>query len=324
VLHDIIEAIEGADEPRSGGAEGHVSERTGTPSSAPPHLRASVVIRLDTIFRQPEGSYIITNAHRINRGELPQLDNRNATDFFLFREEDPARAADLVVELIAERIPRKFPVATMATENKFGLRPEDIQVLSPMHRGEIGVTELNRRLQERLNPAKPGQAERQLSGRTYRPGDRVMQIRNNYDKDVFNGDMGRILTVNLEEQIITVRIDDRAVTYDFLELDELAHAYAISVHKSQGSEFPAVVIPLLPTHYMMLQRNLLYTAITRAQRLVVLVGSERAINIAVHNNRAQERYSGLAERLRHVPLWGQVNLHQEVHHAHHHPLPSNG
>jgi exodeoxyribonuclease V alpha subunit len=274
VLHDVIEAIE---------ETGDRDQGTGRDLS----LDSCAIIRLDTIFRQSEGSYIITNAHRINRGEMPLLDNRNATDFFLFREEDPAKAADLVVEIVAERIPRKF-----------GLRPEQIQVLSPMHRAEVGVVALNTRLQAALNPPQPGLAERQMGGRPYRTGDRVMQIRNNYDKEVFNGDMGRILAVNLEDQAISVKMDDRTVVYDFLEMDELVHAYAVSVHKAQGSEFPAVVIPLLTTHYMMLQRNLLYTAVTRAQKLVVLVGSPRAISIAVSNNRAKERYSGLAERLR--------------------------
>jgi exodeoxyribonuclease V alpha subunit len=302
VLHDVIEAIEGTGVRAQGsgnrgqgsGIRGQGAE--GNPTSdarllPPDPCRLSpdscALIRLDTIFRQPEGSYIITNAHRINRGEMPLLDNRSATDFFLFREEDPVKAADLVVEIVAERIPRKF-----------GFRPEQIQVLSPMHRAEVGVVALNTRLQEALNPPKPGLAERQMGGRSYRAGDRVMQIRNNYDKEVYNGDMGRILAVNLEDQTISVKMDDRTVAYDFLEMDELVHAYAVSVHKAQGSEFPAVVIPLLTTHYMMLQRNLLYTAVTRAQKLVVLVGSPRAISIAVGNNRAKERYSGLAERLR--------------------------
>jgi exodeoxyribonuclease V alpha subunit len=166
-----------------------------------------------------------------------------------------------------------------------------------MHRGVVGVGELNLRLQATLNPPGPGKTERQVGSRTFRVGDRVMQIRNNYDKDVFNGDMGRITGIDLEEQVLTVRIDGRPVAYDFLELDELVHAYAVSVHKAQGSEYPAVVVPLLTTHYMMLQRNLLYTAVTRAQKLVVLVGTPRAIAIAVNNDRAQARYSGLAERL---------------------------
>jgi exodeoxyribonuclease V alpha subunit len=263
VLRDIIAAIEEGD---------------GLPNAA--------VIRLDTIFRQAEGSYIITNAHRINQGQMPVLDNKNSKDFFIFTEEDAEKAAALVVEIVRERIPRKF-----------GLAPDQIQVLSPMHRGAVGVGNLNAALQAALNPYRPTAAERQVGGRTYRVGDRVMQIRNNYDKEVFNGDMGQILDIDLEEQAVTVRMDERTVRYDFLELDELIHAYAVSVHKSQGSEFPAVVIPLLPTHYMMLQRNLLYTAVTRAQKLVVLVGAPRAIAIAVRNDRAHQRYSGLAERL---------------------------
>jgi len=283
VLRDIIAAIE---EPVAGlqveGSQVGISplrvESHFQPSNL--QLRANAaVVRLDTIFRQPEGSYIITNAHRINRGEMPVLDNKNSVDFFLFREEDPEKAAALVVELVQERIPRKF-----------GLAPEQIQVLSPMHRGEVGVAA--------LNPPRANLPERQVGGRVFRVGDRVMQIRNNYDKDVLNGDMGQITALDLEDQVAVVNLDERAVQYDFLELDELVHAYAVSVHKAQGSEFPAVVIPLLTTHYMMLQRNLLYTAVTRAQRLVVLVGAPRAINIAVRNDRAHERYSGLTERLR--------------------------
>jgi len=284
VLRDVIEAVEAEEK-----AKAKAKAKTGstlTLTSTSTSTSTSAVIRLDTIFRQPEGSYIITNAHRINRGEMPILDNRNARDFFLFREEDPEKAAGLVVELVQERIPRKF-----------GLAPDDVQVLSPMHRSVVGVGELNLRLQAVLNPPGPGKIERPVGGRTFRVGDRVMQIRNNYDKDVFNGDMGRISQIDLEDQILTVRIDDRPVAYDFLELDELVHAYAVSIHKAQGSEYPAVVIPLLTTHYMMLQRNLLYTAVTRAQKLVVLVGAPRAIAIAVNNDRAQARYSGLAERL---------------------------
>jgi len=217
---------------------------------------------------------------------MPILDNKKAVDFFLFKEENPAAAAALVVELVRERIPRRF-----------GLSPDQIQVLSPMHRGEVGVAALNGRLQAALNPPRPGLPERTVGGRVFRQGDRVMQIRNNYDKEVFNGDLGRIAGIDLEEQTVTVVIDDRPVVYSFAELDELVHAYAASIHKAQGSEFPAVVIPLLTTHYMMLQRNLLYTAVTRAQRLVVLVGSPRAIAIAVRNDAARERYSGLAGRL---------------------------
>lgn len=280
VLKDLIEAIE------SNGNKAPVPGGDPTPNVRPLPADACAVVRLDTIFRQPEGSYIIVNAHRINRGEMPILDNRNAVDFFLFREEDPLKAADLIVELVQERIPRRF-----------GFKPEEIQVLSPMHRGEAGVGALNARLQAALNPPGPRKIERQIGGRVFRQGDRVMQIRNNYDKDVFNGDMGYITAINLEEQVMHVNIDGRSIPYDFLELDELVHAYAISIHKSQGSEFPAVVVPILTSHYMMLQRNLLYTAVTRAQKLVVLVGSPRAIGIAVKNDQAQKRFSGLVERV---------------------------
>lgn len=284
VLHDLITAIESV--------SGDEALADQSPRGSAPGTRAAQVVRLDTIFRQPEGSYIISNAHRINRGQLPIFDNRNATDFFLFREEDPAKAADLIVELVQERIPRRF-----------GLAPDGIQVLSPMHRGEAGVSALNQRLQEALCPSRPGAAERHIGGRVYRVGDRVMQVRNNYDKEVFNGDMGRIVGLDVEEQVASVQIDDRVVRYDFLEMDELVHAYAISIHKAQGSEFPAVVIPILTSHYMMLQRNLLYTAVTRAQRLAVLVGSQRAIAIAVGADRARLRHSGLAGRLTRAAGW---------------------
>ncbi len=247
------------------------------------------VVTLQEIFRQPEGSYIIVNAHRINRGQMPIIDNKNARDFFLFKVDDPEVAAQLIVDLVQERIPRRF-----------GLSPQDIQVLSPMHRGPVGVGNLNLMLQEALNPPHPKKPERRTGGRVFRLGDRVMQIRNNYDKDVYNGDWGRIVKVDLELQQIWVDFEGRRVPYSFLELDELVHAYAISVHKSQGSEYPAVVVPVMTTHYIMLHRNLLYTAITRAKQLVVLVGEPRAIAIAVRNARPLARHSGLARRLREV------------------------
>jgi exodeoxyribonuclease V alpha subunit len=280
VLRDIITAI-----------ESHEAGSRKPDQRLPPDSGAAVV-RLDTIFRQPEGSYIISNAHRINRGQMPVLDNHHALDFFLFREEDPQRAAQVIVELVQDRIPRRF-----------GLAPDLIQVLSPMHRGEVGVSALNMRLQAALNPPLPNVTERVVAGRILRTGDRVLQIRNNYEKEVFNGDIGRITGIDMEDQVVAVRMDDtlRTVHYDFVELDELVHAYAISIHKAQGSEFPAVVIPLLTTHYMMLQRNLLYTAVTRAQKLVVLVGMPRAIGIAIHADRAQARHSGLAARLAALP-----------------------
>ncbi len=255
--------------------------------------RRAAVVRLETIFRQAAGSYIVENAHRINRGQLPVVtrtageERAEAEDFFLFRTEEPERAAELCVELVQERIPRRF-----------GIPSADIQVLSPMHRGAAGVTSLNETIQQALNPPQTDSAERAFGSRVYRTGDRVMQVRNNYDKDVFNGDMGYIKAVDLIEQHVTVEIDGRVVGYDFQELDELVHAYAVSVHKSQGSEFPAVVIPVLTSHYILLQRNLLYTAVTRAKRLVVLVGQPRAIGIAVGNDEVAQRYSGLTERLR--------------------------
>ncbi len=268
VLRDIITAIE---------SNGPAAQQ---------RLVSATVVRLQTIFRQAAGSYIIANAHRINAGEMPVIDNEGATDFFVFKTEEPERAAQLCVELVTERIPRRFAI-----------QPADIQVLSPMHRGVVGVGALNEALQAALNPPAANKAEKALGHRVYRVGDRVMQLRNNYDKDVYNGDMGHIVQMDLELHRVTVSFDGRPVAYDFLELDELVHAFAVSVHKSQGSEFPAVVIPVLTTHYMMLQRNLLYTAVTRARRLVVLVGQPRAIALAVRNGNVAERFTGLAERL---------------------------
>lgn len=268
VLKDIITAIE----------ELHSTQH--------PAARQMAVIRLETIFRQAANSLIITNAHRINRGDMPEMTNAEGADFYLFRTQDPERAAQLCVELVQTRIPRRFAIPSA-----------DIQVLSPMHRGVAGVAALNEALQNALNPAAAHKPQRQVGSRVYRVGDRVMQIRNNYDKDVYNGDTGVISEVDLEMQRLTVMMEGRAIPYDFLELDELVHAFAISVHKSQGSEFPAVVIPVLTSHYMMLQRNLLYTAITRARRLVVLVGQPKAIAMAVRNNQVTARYTGLRERL---------------------------
>ncbi len=242
------------------------------------------VVRLKQIFRQLHNSLIITNAHRINGGAMPDLSNAESADFFMFSTDDANRAAELCVELVTERIPRRFAIP-----------PSDIQVLSPMHRSVTGVTALNARIQETLNPQRPGIAQKQAGNRIFRVGDRVMQIRNNYEKEVYNGDIGVVSAIDLELQRLSVLIDTVHVEYSFLELDELIHAYAISVHKSQGSEFPAVVVPMMTNHYMMLQRNLLYTAVTRAKRLVVLVGQQKAVAIAVRNNKVAERYTGLKE-----------------------------
>lgn len=246
----------------------------------------TAVIRLDTIFRQAGGSLIVRNAHRINNGQMPETP-KEATDFFLFVKPEPDEAAELLVDIVKSRIPQKFRL------NSF----DDVQVLSPMYNGSVGVSNLNQLLQQALNP--PGhKPERRLGGRVFRVGDKVMQTVNNYDKNVYNGDIGRITAIDPVQQTMTLSIDGAPVVYDFLEADEIVHAFAISVHKSQGSEYPCVVIPVLTQHYMMLQRNLLYTAITRAKKLVILVGTRRAIAIAIKNNKVTERFTALDWRLK--------------------------
>jgi exodeoxyribonuclease V alpha subunit len=247
----------------------------------------TAVIRLETIFRQAADSLIIRNAHRLNHGQMPDT-RPDATDFFIFVKQDPAEAAELLVGIVKDRVPHKF-----------GFHPiDDIQVLSPMYNGQVGVSNLNQLLQQALNPPDGRKPERRLGGRVFRVGDKVMQTVNNYDKNVYNGDIGRIAALDVVEQTITVNVDGAPVVYDFLETDELIHAFAISVHKSQGSEYPCVVIPVVTQHYLMLQRNLLYTAVTRAKKLVVLVGSRRAIQIAVRNNKVSNRYTALDWRLK--------------------------
>jgi exodeoxyribonuclease V alpha subunit len=247
---------------------------------------AAPVVSLDLIFRQAQGSMIITNAHRINKGQMPHF-VKGDTDFYLFGQDDPEKAADLIVDIVQNRIPRKFGYDPM----------DDIQVLSPMHRGAVGVGNLNARLQAALNPPSPKKVERRLAGRTFRVGDRVIQHRNNYTLNVYNGDIGRIHAIDVPGQSLHVKVDDRLVRYDWSEADELSLAYAISVHKAQGSEYPVVVVPIMTTHYMLLLRPVLYTAVTRAKKLVVLVGSRRAISIAVRNNKVAQRHSGLSARL---------------------------
>lgn len=244
------------------------------------------VIKLTEIFRQASMSRIVTNAHLIRLGNFPDLrvSAEEGQDFYFIGREDPAEAAETIVKLCTQRIPRRF-----------GLDPvEDVQVLSPMHRGVIGAHNLNTALQEALNP-KGETLDR--GERTFRVNDKVMQIKNNYDKEVYNGDIGRIKRIDRENQEVRVDFDGRIVSYDFSELDELVLAYAISIHKSQGSEYPAVIFPLLTQHFMMLQRNLLYTAVTRAKKLAVIVGSKKALAIAIKNNRMQSRFTLLKERL---------------------------
>jgi len=252
-------------------------------------------IHLDTIFRQAEGSGIVTNAHRINAGEQPLFANprygqtERPDDFFFFPRPEPDACAELAVELVAQRIPKRFGLDSR----------RDIQVLTPTHRGPAGVANLNMMLQAALNPAAPERTEQRFGATVFRIGDRVLQLRNNYDLEVYNGDIGEVVAIDPIDQLLTVRYDaTRDVAYDFGLLDELTLAYAISVHKAQGAEYPCVVIPLLVQHYTLLQRNLLYTAVTRARRLVVLLGDRRAIAIAVKNNRVAERYTGLARRLK--------------------------
>jgi exodeoxyribonuclease V alpha subunit len=244
------------------------------------------IMRLTFIFRQAAHSQIITNAHLINQGKLPAF-SKDGGDFYLFPAEDAAIAADWVVQVVSERVPQKF-----------GFDPiHDIQVLSPIYRGPAGVTALNERLQEKLNPPATNKSERKLYGTTFRLGDKVMQTQNNYDKDVYNGDIGFIHSIDLIEHALRVDFDGRVVTYDWTEADQLVLAYAVSVHKAQGSEFPAVVMPVVTQHYTMLQRNLLYTAITRASKLCVLTGSRRAISMAVQNHKVAQRFTALEWRL---------------------------
>jgi len=237
-------------------------------------------VRLHTVFRQAAESGIIANAHRINTGQQPLF---NTKDFFLIQRSDPAQALETVVEVVQRRLPRSF-----------GFDPaRDIQVLAPMHRGDAGVTRLNEALQQALNPNGAP-----VPRRNFRAGDKVMQLRNNYELEVFNGDVGVITDVREDERALGVSFDNHEVLYDFDDLDDLGLAYAATVHKSQGSEYPAVVLALLPQHYMMLQRNVLYTAITRARRVVVIVGTPKAIATAVRNNMITRRNTRLTERLR--------------------------
>ena len=241
------------------------------------------VIRLTRIFRQAQESRIVMSAHAINKGVFPDTSNGKHTDFFFIQQEDPEQAVDTIVKLVKERLPNAYKRPT-----------SDIQVLTPMQRGVVGAANLNMALQTVLNP---GQVSLNRSGYSFRQGDRVMQLRNNYDKEVFNGDLGYIERVDMEDRTLFVCFDGRTVEYDVSELDELTLAYATTIHKSQGSEYPIVVMPVLMTHYVMLQRNLIYTGITRAKKICVLVGTKKALSFAIRNLSVLKRNTKLKERL---------------------------
>ncbi len=246
------------------------------------------VVTLDRIFRQAKTSRIVVNAHKINQGIMPALDTGDDADphndFYFIEQDDSDRVLDIIVELCGKRIPRRF-----------GFDPvEDIQVLTPMHRGVVGAGNLNRQLQQALNPGEGGISRAE---QTFRVNDKVMQVRNNYEREIFNGDIGRITAISWPERQIVINFDGRPVDYDFSDLDEIVAAYAVSVHKSQGSEYPAVIIPVVTQHYILLQRNLIYTAVTRGKKLVVIVGSKKAMAMAIHNNKTRQRFTRLRYRL---------------------------
>jgi len=288
LAHQLLRAIS------TGSSVVLVGDADQLPSVGPGNVLRDIIrsgavktVELSTVFRQAQESSIVTNAHRINRGLFPRLGS-SRQDFFFMEEEDPERVHQLILDLVARRLPsfRSYdPV-------------EDIQVLSPMHRTQTGVQALNSALQKALNPRGPAL---RYGGAVFRLGDKVMQLRNDYDRDVYNGDIGRVVAVDPEEGELTVRFPDpggsKLVRYYRRDLEDLVLAYATSVHKSQGSEYPVVVMPVCTQHYMMLQRNLLYTAVTRARELVVLVGTKKAMYIALKNQEVEQRYSGLAWRL---------------------------
>ena len=247
------------------------------------------VVELNEIFRQARTSRIVVNAHKINEGRLPAFDQSDLfdpnNDFYFIEQDDAQKVLEIILELVRRRIPQRFGFDAL----------DDIQVLTPMHKGLVGAANLNEQLQSVLNPGNGGVSR---GDHTFRVNDKVMQIRNNYDKAVFNGDIGRITAMRPEERQVTASFDNRAVVYDFSELDEMVLAYAVSVHKSQGSEYPVVILPILTQHYILLQRNLIYTAVTRGRNLVVMVGSRKAMAIGVNNDQTLQRFTQLRYRLR--------------------------
>jgi len=245
------------------------------------------VVTLTEIFRQARESMIVVNAHRVNQGQLPvlkEIDKPEKADFQFIQEEDPEKILQNILDLCSEKIPREFRFHPL----------REIQVLAPMHKGIIGIANLNIELQKRLNPGQSGITR---GAWNLRIGDKVMQIVNNYDKDVFNGDIGWISKIDPEEREVVIEFDGRLIPYDYSDLDEVVLAYAVSVHKSQGSEYPVVILPVVTQHYMLLQRNLIYTGITRAKKLVIMIGTKKALAIAIRNNKPQRRYTLLSERL---------------------------
>jgi exodeoxyribonuclease V alpha subunit len=257
------------------------------------------VTRLTEIFRQARGSKIITNAHRINHGEFPSLETPRDSDFHFIEAETPEAIKEIILELVAKEIPERWKFDPV----------DEIQVLSPMKKGTVGVELLNESLQGLLNPSSQPLFR---TGRRFHVSDKVMQLRNDYDKNVYNGDIGRIAAIDAAEQLLTVVFDDKTVEYDFAELDDLILAYATSVHKYQGSEAPCIVMPIHPSHFKLLQRNLLYTAVTRGKKQVYLVGTKKAIGMAIHNDQVQKRYTGLEAALKEIAGTSQQPLVRQL------------